>query len=561
MLAGLYRGYKLRNTHLDALAASLPSYLATSSTPLANQKFEDVTSQATLKEVHDHFALECRLLDRVIRARKTHHERFFSMNMDYGHQHFIDRLQSRKHIISIALSRLERRLQDILHKKKVWLGWVQKQQDEEESHRETEKKKIRREAALRKRTLGLFKLRTKELRHKEDAKRQEEYLEQAYSERVIVDEEEEATWDPIEDLIEADRGNYADLINLFLMIQDEILEEAIADARVSQEEQESPRGASTSTTSTAAKTAKGTETSDTKDEASIETKTALRRRLKEGVDYTYAPGLRCAGTLENPIETVHHSAPLRDEEVEALLAEVAEIKHLLFCRLLLANAKLLPAAIRANSIEGFLRDEEVAIIDLRDLCLKLENPGLQQIRDACADLFRIDEKPDREDEKVQLEESQISTTRGSNPLKEGFRKLERRDNRSKVWNSEREKQLEKQRRKQQNAMDSLTSSTMVGYIDFGALPDVTSSRGKKMRIKVCGKFIYNYPSEKAMNRGGWLHFSIIAKDSNLADAICLCRNWDEFFELSLLTVWQYFPANWMYWLGDRRHQEYLMMVG
>ena len=484
------------------------------------------------------------------------------MNMDYGHQHFIDRLQNRKHIVSIALGRLERRLQDVLHKKKVWLGWVQKQQDEEESHRETEKKKIRREAALRKRTLGLFKLRMKELRHKEDAKQQEEYLEQAYQERLIVDEEEEANWDPIDDIMDADRGSYADLINLFLMIQDEVSEEAMADVRNSEEDNESARGALASTSKTATKTTNAAEISDTKDEASIETKSAMRRRLKEGVEYTYAPGLRCAGTLENPIETVHHSAPLRDEEVEALLVEVAEIKHLLFCRLLLSNAKLLPAALRANSIEDFLQDEEVAITDLRDLCLKLENPGLQEIRDACADLFRIDEEPDDVDGKEQLADLQISTIRRSNPLREKVRKWENRDHRSRVWNSEREKQLEKRRGKQQNAMDTYTSSsTEVGYIDFGAIPDVTASRGKKMRIKVCGRFIYNYPSEKAMNRGGWLHFSIIAKNCNLADAICLCRNWDEFFEVNLLTVWQYFPAsNWMYWSGDRLNQEFLMMV-
>lgn len=78
---GLYRGYKLRNARLDALAASPPSYLASNPTPLANQTFADVKSEATLRELHSYLALRYALLDRVIRARKIHHTRFFSMNM------------------------------------------------------------------------------------------------------------------------------------------------------------------------------------------------------------------------------------------------------------------------------------------------------------------------------------------------------------------------------------------------------------------------------------------------------------------------------------------------
>ncbi len=90
-------------------------------------------------------------------------------------------------------------------------------------------------------------------------------------------------------------------------------------------------------------------------------------------------------------------------------------------------------------------------------------------------------------------------------------------------------------------MDQGTGSSGA-YIDFGTFADETEDRGKKMRIKVCGKVIYNYPSEKAMNRGGWLHFCIIANDSNLFDAVNLCRHWDEFFELNILAVYQFFPA-------------------
>lgn len=79
---GLYRGYKIRNARLNALAESPPSYLASNATPLANLTFTDVKSEATLRELHSYLTLRYALLDRVIRARKIHHTRFFSMNME-----------------------------------------------------------------------------------------------------------------------------------------------------------------------------------------------------------------------------------------------------------------------------------------------------------------------------------------------------------------------------------------------------------------------------------------------------------------------------------------------
>ncbi len=71
-----------------------------------------------------------------------------------------------------------------------------------------------------------------------------------------------------------------------------------------------------------------------------------------------------------------------------------------FCRQLLSHTALLPAALRAHSIEEFLADEAIADSDLRDLCLKVEQPSLEALRDACADLLRGDE-PDEEVEDVE----------------------------------------------------------------------------------------------------------------------------------------------------------------
>ncbi len=77
-----------------------------------------------------------------------------------------------------------------MFKRQNWFKWVRECQDKEEAQRENEKKKIKREAALFKRHWNQFKLRMKELRAKENMKRQDQYLEEAYNERMSVEEEE-----------------------------------------------------------------------------------------------------------------------------------------------------------------------------------------------------------------------------------------------------------------------------------------------------------------------------------------------------------------------------------
>lgn len=95
--SGLCQGYKRR---LDALKPL--KYLEQNFVPLANQAFSDVESEATLhemlRELHDYLLLKYRLLTRVIGAGKLHPSRFFSMNMDYGHQRYIDNIQNKRHI-------------------------------------------------------------------------------------------------------------------------------------------------------------------------------------------------------------------------------------------------------------------------------------------------------------------------------------------------------------------------------------------------------------------------------------------------------------------------------
>jgi len=274
----------------------------------------------------------------------------------------------------------------------------------------------------------------------------------------------------------------------------------------------------------------------------------MRQRLSEGMEYDHGAGWVIRGTLENPTEIIWKTVPIPDDEIDKLLVEIAEIKQLLFCRLLLAHAALLPAALRASSVEDFLQDPEVNESGLRDLCLKMERPGLQELRDACADLGRNDEEGQDVDDHE--EDQQIV------PKLEGRRIFPRPgDSIPKNWVSKREKELRKHREQ------TMELNSGASFVNFGSIDDEGQYQIKKIRVKVCGRYIYNYPSEKAMLRGGWLHFSIIAKGSSLFDAMTLCRNWDEFYELTILASFQYFPAsNWATWVGDSKRQQMLQLV-
>ena len=55
-----------------------------------------------------------------------------------------------------------------------------------------------------------------------------------------------------------------------------------------------------------------------------------------------------------------------------------------------------------------------------------------------------------------------------------------------------------------------------------------------------------------MSRGGWLQFSVIAKNADLSEAIHLCRHWDEVYELAIISLYDYFPAaGWKTFAGDQ----------
>ncbi|RAL64844.1 hypothetical protein DID88_001440 [Monilinia fructigena] len=172
-------------------------------------------------------------------------------------------------------------------------------------------------------------------------------------------------------------------------------------------------------------------------------------------------------------------------EIQRLLDEVSEIKHLLFCRLLLRHAALLPAALRADSIEAFFEDKEVTSAALRDVCFKMEKPSLQEIRDACADFFRSEEEEEEEEEEKQ--KSRMSLKR------------KRRGELPGTWRSKRELSREATAENMlerapgmASSIGSILGGAEGGAIDFG---DSTNLRQVRKKIRVKGFIMYYESSD------------------------------------------------------------------
>ena len=443
---------------------------------------------------------------------------------------------------------------------------------------------MKKEATLFKRYMKDVPTRMRALRAKEDLKRQDSYLEEAHKEK-LSQEEQEARWDPIEDVVEDERGNYIDLIKHVLLMTDSVHEDhesarqelsinATMEPGIPPATTGSRPSKKTKQKAAAAAAADTRTRTDLFVKASHNTRSQVRKRLKEGVKLNYSKGLHVTGTIDNPLELKDKTAPYPDEEIDRLLEDMAEIKHLLFCRLLLSHATVLPAAIRANSVEEFLNNSEVTDIDLRDLALKMDNAGLQDIRDACADLGRGEEK---EESKVSDDDFEGDAEDEETVRKIALRKragiigtdlIPAKEDHASTWAPDRERKIQEARRHRQSLVDHTSGGDNQDedckgktLIDFGDIDDEGKFKSKKMRVKICGRYIHNYPSERAISRGGWLQFCLIAKDSRLPDAIKLCRHWDEFFDLNILANFQYFPAaNWLVWKGDRFHQQLLQFV-
>ncbi|KAI0860232.1 hypothetical protein F4860DRAFT_479717 [Xylaria cubensis] len=580
---GLYAGYKKRNAQLDGLAEQAPPYLKSSEKPLANETFDQVQDENVLNQIHAHLFSEYVLLGKVIDARKLHHKHFFPLKLDYGHQAYLDTLSNRRHIVLRALEKVVKRTAEILYAKEKWFKWVEDVQHKEETNREKEAKKVKLDAAMFKRHWKKMQTRLRAQREKEEKQRQEAYLESAYQERINTateSEQDAEMWDPIEDFLEDERCKYVDLIKHFLWMEvmnEEEEEEKqststtapdlsteVKSLSVSESTQakkpkkkskpkdsKTPRVANKPITSRqyqnihdgqtqilammdSEETARGPSDNTTElDKSNIETEEEMRKRLKEGVEKNYdeVHGPLLIGSLETPHGTHEKTSPMDDDEIDTLMQDVKEIKLLLFCRLLLSHASLLPAALQASSVDEFLNNTEITEADLRDICLKVEQPSLQDIRDACADLLREDEpetetSEDDEHEDLSFEDIILQDRR--------FGRLQGPE-----WYFE-------------NMVVQRAKVLGEPVPSLKELLGLTIELPKKTKVQICGKSIWNYSSESSMSREGWLQFSVIAKGCDLRNAVQLCRNWSEFSDLNFLASWQYFPAsNWVSWGTDR----------
>lgn len=590
-------GYKRRNAELDRLGAEGPPFLVkNSATPPANLSFKNLKDPSELHEIQAHLFKQYVLLGKVIAARQLHHKHFFSLEMDYGHKLYLEKLQAR-HIGTLrALERIEQRTATVLYDREQWFKWVKATQAEEEASREKEQKKVKLEAAMFQRHWKDLQSRLKSLRNKENNLRQDVYLNQIWKERMASASEGDGDtemWDPIDDMLAEEREKYLDLIRQFLWYEPK--ETGENSARQLEDEQQPPQnqemdGPATQTQVPAGPVTVEDEVDEVGDTPSdvkkpktkskgkkkkakkppadptppsessgpltttkapenqvevgkghIESQEEVRRRLREGIkrDHSGLYGPQLVGTIQNPVETHGRTAPVPEEDIDKLLSDIAEIKALLLCRTLLSHATLLPAALRAKTVEELIEDPSIAHTDLRDLCLKVEQPRLQELRDACADFARGDnpEPPPPEEELEVLSTEEMLR-----------RNLMYGDmNNMNLFTM---------------MMSGMSKKVMEAEMNNLKIDSEKKPRGKRMKITICGKTIWNHASETAMARDGWLQFSIMAKDCTFEEAVLLCRNWDEFYELQTLVLWHFFPsAKWASWSQNAVTEQLLHMVG
>lgn len=492
--------------------------------------------------------------------------------MDYGHQAYIDKLSNRKFHVERALERLTRRIAQVLYDKQQWFEWARAVQEDEESHKLSEKMKIQRESAL-------FKRHAKELqeslaikRRKEDVRKQELFLNEAYQARISDDDEE---WDPIEDDKEDIRRNYVELIRHFLWwpavnapkhdhmaasateahasasdaitVADEPNDQAQENIGKKKKKRRPQKKAQAALLAHVNGTDQKLQKQPDKD--NIETMDELRERLSKGMQIDDLPrGLFLEGTIETPEGLWNRTAPMSNDEIEDVAEEIKQVKLFIFCRLLLSHAVLLPIALEADSVESFLANPKVLDKDLQELCFKMEQPDLQIVRDACADLARSEVEPEIEKEALDVGNSDTNKSAERSDV----RMFELRNRKMPTnWRSKRE-------RARKARFDTLFQGEDSTFVDFGVKPERDTFQRKKVRVKLCGHWIWNYASDVDMARSGWLIFSIMTNCS-LSKATELCRSWKEFYELSVLTVFNYFPASFRTWAGDRLQQQLLMM--
>lgn len=269
---------------------------------------------------------------------------------------------------------------DITYNKAEWYAWVQSLQTEEDAKSETEKKKVKAEAALFKK----HQMNVKKLREDEEEKHRSEH-------------EKADVWDPIESIIEDSRAGYVALIKVFILAEgmnpEEInlaIERGLelkrsAGHKIDKLEMENLKRRRNrkalkigpdrqkykeAKKETREKRLAFNATVESDHESEGEGSTA---ELSNGItDLTIANGNLLSGPNE--------------EAKEGLLEELKIISEFALLRFIIANPSLMTTAMASPSIEDFLNNTaSVRNTDLRDLGLGLSRPSLKIMKSACLD--------------------------------------------------------------------------------------------------------------------------------------------------------------------------------
>jgi len=499
---GLYLGYKRRTAELTELEKTTPKTLPKN---FGITDWSSFTSAAELKTLHTYLEHRYRLLNRCVTARDYHHSHFYGDTSDFGHQAFLDRLRTARNTVINALGRLENRMLEVVYKDEQWMAWMKALQREEDQRHETEKKKVKAEHALFRENQASIEA----LREEEEARRREKM-------------EKEEVWDPIESIVEDVRGEYVALLCMLLRkegVGEKMEEKALQTAR--QLKMADNRGKSVAVKAGDA------------DEATL---VAFREREKEGkgmvarmedeqdvsiiarpikLDIGGPEETRTGNTLDaEKLATLDDidDLPMRElvermgklasmergvrsynlKDREDSLAQVRResnaIREYLLIRLITKNPALLGVALESGSIDEFLQNPQVRNTDLRDLALGLSNPPLQNIRDACADYWA-----------------------GVALKKEGATIANEED----INTASLIKGKAKQLAIENSLLGKLSTpkkSRKCIIIDGEKIPISDSAAQDEKdpvlleeRVKVCGRWIYNYPHERRLPR--YIHSS------------------------------------------------------
>ncbi|KAF2112566.1 hypothetical protein BDV96DRAFT_601966 [Lophiotrema nucula] len=428
-----------------------PPYLHESKTSLVVQQFSDIKDEATLREVHEYLFRKHNLIDRVIRARKLHHSHFFANN-EYGHEKYLNKLQNDRH--------------------------ARNSQDAEEAQRETENRKVKLEAMLLKRHQKEVERHQQEMRAHENKKREDDCLKETHAQRLSeLSEEEQDSWDPGKDVFGYERHSYIDLIKYFLMMDGH---DASAD----------DANAAGAEPSTAKDTAHSIASEEPKSKALSKSAKKRAKKANAGewkiVDRPQSDAERrgpsvMRGLLNRIYGTMTATAALVQGSPLCLMRRLSHYW---------------------GSVEEFLKHAEVTQEQLRDLCLKLERPTLQDVRDACVDFYRS-ETEEAEDNNVSSK-NEVEKREEEKSERKGRKCLTKRRRASKTTGED-------------LSGDLTSDGDPKGPVDFGEVTDGTDYTREKLRIKICGRYMYNYPSEKTLSWGGRFRFSVNAKDSDIHD--------------------------------------------